>query len=609
MSSLHMTTEPAYRPGRIEDYALIGDLETAALVSNRGSIDWLCLPRFDSPAAFAALLGDETNGRWLIAPSDETYTTTRKYRDDTLILETRMRTAEGEVTLLDFMPLKQPSQCSSVIRIVRGERGRVRMHTDLTLRFDYGWTIPWVQRTPTGIMALAGPNAVSLVTPVELTGQNFHTTGDFSVGEGELVPFVLSYHQALEQPETVHDPLLQAESTADWWRSWARHCIGQGPYREAIIRSLITLKALTHQPSGGIIAAPTTSLPEEIGGERNWDYRFCWLRDATFTLYALLVSGLTEEALHWRDWLLRVAAGKPEQLQAIYGPTGERLLPEFSLEWLPGYEGSQPVRVGNKASRQLQLDIYGEVLDVFHVTRRSGLKETPRSWALQQTIVDFLESDWRTPDNGIWEVRGKRRHFTHSKVLAWVGVDRAVKAVERHGLEGPVDRWRALRQRIHDDVCKRGYDPDLGSFTQFYGSSTVDASLLMIPMVGFLPAHDPRVTGTIKAVEKDLVHDAYVYRYRPRVDVEGVAGGEGAFLPCSFWLADNYLMSGRRTEAVKLFERMLDSCNDVGLISEEYDPTAKRMLGNFPQAFTHVSLVNTAQNLINHSAPEHRAMG
>ena len=390
-----MTAEPTYRPARIEDYAMIGDLETAALVSNRGSIDWLCLPRFDSPAAFAALLGNENTGRWVIAPQGD-FTTTRQYRDDTLILETRMRTAEGEVTLIDFMPVKEPSQCSSVVRIVRGERGRVRMHTDITLRFDYGLTVPWVQRTPAGILALAGPNAASLVTPVELTGEDFHTTGEFSVGEGELVPFVLSYHAALEQPEMVHNPFLLCEATADWWRAWARRCLAQGPYREAIVRSLITLKALTHLPSGGIIAAPTTSLPEEIGGERNWDYRFCWLRDATFTLYALLISGLTQEALHWRDWLLRVAAGKPEQLQTLYGPTGERLLPEFPLEWLPGYEGSQPVRVGNKASKQLQIDIYGEVMDVFHVTRRSGIKETEQSWALQQTIVDFLESGWRS---------------------------------------------------------------------------------------------------------------------------------------------------------------------------------------------------------------------
>jgi GH15 family glucan-1,4-alpha-glucosidase len=452
-----MTADSLYRPGPIEAYALIGDLETAALVSDRGSIDWLCLPRFDSPACLAALLGDENNGRWVVAPQGE-FSTTRQYRDDTLVLETRFHTIEGDVTLIDFMPLKEPSQCSSIVRMVRGERGTVHMHTDLTLRFDYGLTVPWVERTLAGIRALSGPNAASVITPLELTGCNFHTTGEFVVREGDLVPFVLSYHKSLEQPETVRDPQLLCEATADWWRRWSRQCLCQGPYRDAVLRSLITLKALTHLPTGGIIAAPTSSLPEEIGGERNWDYRYCWLRDATFTLYALLISGLTEEALHWRDWLLRVAAGKPEQLQALYGPTGERLLPEFSLEWLPGYENSLPVRTGNKASKQVQIDIYGEVMDVFHVTRRSGIKETAQSWALQQAIGDFLESGWRKPDNGIWEVRGRRRPFTHSRVMAWVGIDRAIKAVERHGLEGPVDRWRALRQRIHEDVLTRGFD-------------------------------------------------------------------------------------------------------------------------------------------------------
>jgi GH15 family glucan-1,4-alpha-glucosidase len=604
-----MTETAVYKPARIEDYALIGDLETAALVSNRGSIDWLCLPRFDSAACFAALLGDENNGRWVIQPQDPDFKTTRQYRDETLVLETRCETSTGAVTLIDFMPLKDPSQCSSVIRLVRGDRGSVAMHTDITMRFDYGNTVPWVQKTPTGIVALSGPNAASVVTPVDLTGHHFHTTGDFTVRRGEVVPFVLSYHNSLEQPEMVHDAEDLCEGTTNWWRRWARKCLGHGPYREAIVRSVITLKALSHQPSGGIIAAPTTSLPEEIGGERNWDYRFCWLRDATFTLYALLTAGLTEEALQWRDWLLRVAAGKPDQLQTLYGPTGDRLLPEFDLEWLPGYEGSRPVRVGNKASKQLQIDIYGEVMDVFHVSRRSGIKETKQSWALQQALVDFLESGWRKADSGIWEVRGRRRHFTHSKVLAWVGVDRAVKGVERHGLDGPVDKWKALRQRIRDDILKRSYDEKLGAFTQYYGSGTVDAALLLIPMVGFLPANDPRVLGTIARIEQDLLDHGLVYRYSPRVDVEGVSGGDGAFLPCSFWLADNYVMSGRKDDAKKLYEQLLDLRNDVGLLSEEYDPLAKRMLGNFPQAFTHVSLINTAQNLIDHSPVEHRASG
>jgi GH15 family glucan-1,4-alpha-glucosidase len=385
--------------------------------------------------------------------------------------------------------------------------------------------------------------------------------------------------------------------------------MSQGAYRDAVVRSVVTLKALTHRPSGGILASATTSLPEEIGGERNWDYRFCWLRDATFTLYALLSSGLTDEAMHWRDWLLRVAAGKPEQLQTLYGPTGERLLPEFNIEWLSGYEGSRPVRVGNLASMQLQLDIYGEIMDVFHVSRRSGIKETPQGWALQQALVDFLESGWRKPDSGIWEVRGRPRHFTHSKVMAWVGVDRAVKAIERHGLDGPQEKWKALRDRIHADVLQHGYDEEIGSFTQYYGSKEVDAALLLIPMVGFLPAHDPRVLGTISRIEKTLLHEGLVYRYRAMEEVEGVGGSEGVFLPCSFWLADNYVMTGRRDEAVKLYEHLLSLRNDLGLLSEEYDPTAKRMLGNFPQAFTHVSLVNTAHNLVNHSPAEHRASG
>jgi GH15 family glucan-1,4-alpha-glucosidase len=603
-----MLSDVSYRPGRIEDYALIGDLETAALVSNQGSMDWLCLPRFDSGACFAALLGNEDNGRWVIQPADE-FRTVRRYRDDTLVLETRFETSTGACTLIDFMPLKDPSQCSSVVRLVRGDRGSVTMHTDLTFRFDYGWTVPWVQKTPTGILALSGPHAVSIVTPIDLTGHNFHTVGDFTVRYGDVVPFVLSYHKSLEQPEVVHNPEKALDDTSDWWRRWSRRCAFQGPYRDATVRSLITLKALSHEPSGGIIAAPTTSLPEEIGGERNWDYRFCWLRDATFTLYALLLSGLTEEAMRWRDWLLRVAAGKPEQLQTLYGPEGERLLPEYNVDWLSGYESSLPVRVGNKASKQLQLDIYGEVMDVFHVSRRCGIKETKQGWALQQALVDFLESGWRRADSGIWEVRGRRRHFTHSKVMAWVGVDRAVKAIERHGLDGPQERWEKLRDKIKKDILEHGFDPRLNSFTQYYGSGTVDASLLLIPMVGFLPAHDPRVQGTIAAIEKRLLHDGLVYRYRPKEEVEGVSGGDGAFLPCSFWLADNYLMSGRKQEATELYDRLLDLRNDVGLISEEYDPRAGRMLGNFPQAFTHVSLVNTAHNLVNHSPAEHRAAG
>lgn len=603
-----MTSSKRYTHGRIEDYALIGDLETAALVSNRGSIDWLCLPRFDSPACFAALVGDEENGRWVIAPVGD-FSTTRRYIGNTLVLETRFRTADGEATLTDFMPLKDRGDCSTLVRIVRGESGSVAMRTDMTLRFDYGRTVPWVQRTDAGFLALSGPNAVSVVAPVQMRGHDFHTSGDFTVRAGDVVPFLFSYHDSLEQPENVGEPQKLLDETLRWWEEWSSHCIAQGQYRDTVIRSLITLKALTHQPSGGIIAAPTTSLPEEIGGVRNWDYRYCWLRDATFTLYALLISGLTEEACQWRDWLLRVAAGRPDQLQTMYGPSGERLLPEYSLEWLSGYEGSKPVRVGNKAAKQLQVDIYGEVLDVFHVTRRSGLRETEQSWQLQLSIVDFLESGWRKPDSGIWEVRGKRRHFTHSKVLAWAGIDRAIKAVERFGHTGPIERWKKLRQRIHDDVCANGYDPNFGAFTQTYSSGTVDAALLMIPMVGFLPASDPRMLGTVRQIENTLLDRGFVHRYETRLDVEGITGSEGAFLPCSFWLADNYVMQGQRQKARALFERMLDITNDVGLISEEYDPNAGRMLGNFPQAFTHVSLVNTAHNLNDVSPAEHRAMG
>jgi GH15 family glucan-1,4-alpha-glucosidase len=593
---------------RLEDYALIGDLETAALVSREGSIDWFCAPRFDSPACFAALLGDEENGFWRISPVSYRRST-RNYREDSLVLETHLESDDGAVTLVDCMPVRIEDGMVRIVRLVRGVRGRVQVRMELAVRFDYGFSVPWVRRTPYGLKMLSGANSLQLETPVKLEGREFRTHADFTVGPGEVVPFVLTYQDSLSPEATADGAEKLCEDTDAWWRDWAAGCECEGPWRDAVTRSLITLKALTHLPSGGIIAAPTTSLPEWIGGERNWDYRFCWLRDATFTLYALITSGLVKEAEQWRDWLLRVAAGKPSQLQTIYGPTGERLLPEFEVAWLKGYEGSSPVRIGNLASRQLQLDVYGEIMDVFHVTRRAGIGETSDSWALQTALMDFLESGWRKIDNGIWEVRGRRRHFTHSKVMSWVALDRAVKAIEDFGQEGPLDRWRGIRQVVHDDICKRAWDSERNTFVQFYGAKKLDASLLMMPLVGFLPPSDPRVRGTVQAIERDLVADGFVRRYRPDPTVEGLPPDpEGSFLPCTFWLADNYAISGRVGEAKLLFERLLSIRNDVGLLSEEYDPIAQRLLGNFPQAFSHVSLVNTAHNLQKGLAPSSPAM-
>jgi GH15 family glucan-1,4-alpha-glucosidase len=582
---------------RLEDYALIGDLETAALVSRDGSIDWLCVPRFDSQACFAALLGTKENGYWSLAPSLYRRTT-RKYRENTLVLETRFEADDGVVTVIDCMPIRAGSRFPHLLRLVRGESGHVHMHMELAIRFDYGMTVPWVKKRHFGITALSGAHALQLQTPVPLEGRDFRHYADFDVGPGEVVPFVLAYHSSIEPEHTLEDAEKWTQETTEWWLDWTSKCSCDGEFSEAITRSLITLKALTHQQSGGIVAAPTTSLPETIGGQRNWDYRFCWLRDATFTLYALISSGLYKEAEAWRDWLLRVAAGKPSQLQTIYGPTGERMLPESVLDWLDGYEGSKPVRMGNLAHRQLQLDVYGEIMDVFHVARTAGIKDTSDSWALQRALMDFLESGWRRLDNGIWEVRGKRRHFTHSKVLSWVALDRAVKGCELFGLEGPIDHWRHLRDHIHADVLANAFDPDRNAFVQYYGASKLDASLLMIPLVGFLPPEDPRVAGTLKAIEQELLVDGFVQRYIPDPRVEGLPPeSEGTFLPCTFWLADNYALAGRQDDACALFGRLLDIRNDVGLLSEEYDPRSKRLLGNFPQAFTHVSLINTAHNL------------
>jgi len=580
---------------RIEDYAVIADRQSIALVAKDGSLDWLCLPRFDSDACFAALLGTPDNGRWKIAPEGEVRAVRRRYRPGTLILETEFETPDGAVTLIDLMPIF--GQGTDVVRIVAGQRGRVPMRMELLLRFGYGAIVPWVRAIEGGIEAVAGPDALRLITPVMTHGEGLSTVAQFSVGAGERVPFVLTW-----SPSHLPDPgYVAAEqaltATEANWRAWSDQCTVTGPYREIVQRSLITLKGLTYQPTGGIVAAATTSLPERIGGMRNWDYRICWLRDATFTLYSLMNAGYFDEARDWTLWLLRAVAGDPSQLQILYGIAGERRLPEVELDWLPGYEGSRPVRVGNAAALQLQLDVYGEVMDALHLARRVGLAPTEAGWALQRTLMGYLEKIWQEPDEGIWEVRGPRRHFTHSKVMAWVAFDRAVKGIEQFGLDGPLERWRAIRDRIHESVCREGFDAGVGAFVQSYGSKEVDASLLMLPLVGFLPATDARVLGTVRAIESSLLRDGFVARYATHPAVDGLPPGEGVFLACSFWLADNYALQGRTAEATEMFERLSGLANDVGLLSEEYDPVTRRLLGNFPQAFTHVSLINTALNL------------
>ena len=579
-------------PSRIEDYGIIADLRSLALVAKDGSIDWLCLPRFDSDALFAALLGTPDNGRWLLAPAGGVKQVRRRYREETLILETEFETEEGSATVVDLMPIY--GEGTDVVRIVLGNRGRVPMRMELVIRFGYGAIVPWVRRIDGGIQAVAGPDCLRLDTPVETHGEDLKTVADFTVGEGERVPFVLTWWPShLPAPAAV-EPEPALRETEAGWRKWCKSCALTGPYREIVQRSLMTLKALTYEPTGGIAAAATTSLPEKIGGERNWDYRYCWLRDAAFTLNALLSAGYQDEARAWRDWLLGAVAGSPPQIQIMYGLRGERRLPELELEWLPGYEGSRPVRIGNAASLQLQLDVFGEVMDALHLSRRVGLAAHEAGWALQRALMDHLETIWEQPDEGIWEVRGPRRHFTHSKVMAWVAFDRAVKGVEQFGLEGPVDRWRAARQRVHDSVCRQGYDPELSSFVQSYGSKELDASLLALPLFGFIPADDPRMVGTVRAIERELLRDGFVARYRTQSGVDGLPPGEGVFLPCSFWLADNYLLQGRVEEARSLFERLCRLTNDLGLLSEEYEPVGRRFLGNFPQAFSHVSLINTA---------------
>ena len=582
----------------IEAYGLIGDLQTAALVSRHGCIDWLCLPRFDSGAVFAALLGDAENGRWSLQPEGEFRASGRRYRGDTLILETELETSSGVVRLVDFMPPRETKP--DLVRIVEGVSGKVDMRMELALRFDYGSIVPWVRNLDGTLVAIAGPDGVALHTPVELEGRDLRTYAYFTVGEGDRVPFVLTWFPSNEDLPDQVDPDAALEDTVSFWEDWASRCVHTGRWDEALRRSLLTLKALTFAPTGGIVAAPTTSLPEWLGGVRNWDYRYCWLRDATLTLLAFVRAGYVEEAGAWRDWLLRAIAGSPDDLQIMYGVAGERRLAEFELPWLGGYEGSRPVRVGNGAADQLQLDVYGEVVDALYQARKQGLGASDDAWKLARHTFDWLESGWRQEDEGIWEVRGPRRHFTHSKVMAWVAFDRAVKSVERLDRDGPVERWKAERKAIKDEVLREGYNAELGSFVQYFGSDRLDASCLLIPLVGFLRADDPRVVGTVEAIQRDLTRDGFVERYRAddgNVDVDGLPPGEGVFLPCSFWLVAVLAKQGRRDEAVQLYERLLGLRNDLGLISEEYDPERKRLVGNFPQAFTHIGIVETAFTL------------
>jgi GH15 family glucan-1,4-alpha-glucosidase len=580
----------------IEDYAIIADTQTAALVGRNGSIDWLCVPRFDSGAIFAALLGTEENGHWTIAPAGEIRSVRRRYRSETLVLETEFETDEGVVRLVDFMPPR--GEAPDVIRIVEGVRGRVPMTMRLRLRFDYGHVVPWVYREQGDLVAVAGPDAVWLRTPVETHGENLATRADFTVAVGDRTPFVLTWRAShLPPPEPV-DPVEELGATEGYWRGWVSACTYEGEWRDAVVRSLLTLKALTYAPTGGIVAAATTSLPEKLGGVRNWDYRFCWLRDATITLQSLLYSGFQSEAKAWRKWLLRAIAGDPAELQIMYGVAGERRLDEYRAEWLTGYDGN-PVRIGNAAAEQFQLDVYGEVMDALHQGRRAGLKADDPAWGLQAKLMDFVRQHWTEPDEGIWEVRGGPKQFVHSKLMAWVAADRAVKAVEEFDLDGPVAEWSELRDAIRADILEKGYDRKRRTFTQFYGSEELDAALLMVPLVGFLPPDDERVAGTVAAIEEHLLKDGFVQRYtqHPDTDVDGLPPGEGAFLACTFWLADNYALMGRHEDAREVFERLLALRNDVGLLSEEYDTEAGRLVGNFPQAFSHVPLIDTARTL------------
>jgi GH15 family glucan-1,4-alpha-glucosidase len=592
---------------QIEDYALIGDCETAALVGRDGSIDWLCWPRFDSTACFAAILGGPEQGRWLIAPTDATARITRRYLDGSLVLVTTFETASGAVELVDFMPPRDG--LADLVRLVRGLRGQVAMRTEFILRFDYGSVVPWIERLEDGALcAIAGPEMAVLRTVVPLRGEEFATVGEFTVGAGEVVPFVLSYGPSQLPPPRRIDPMNALNETEAFWRTWSDRCAPAGVWIEAVKRSLIVLKGLTYAPTGGMVAAPTTSIPEQAGGVRNWDYRYCWLRDATFTLLAFGSAGYGEEAQEWRNWLLRAVAGSPDQLQIMYGLGGERRLPEWEASWLSGFGGARPVRIGNAAAGQLQLDIYGEIADAMFQARRHGLAPVARWSAIGRAFLDHLETIWREPDEGIWEVRGPRQHFTHSKVMAWVAFDRAARSVEEFGVDGPIERWRAVRDAIHADVCRNGFDRELGTFVQAYGSKALDASLLLLPIVGFLPPDDPRIIGTLAAIERRLLVDGVIFRYDSGETEDGLPPGEAAFLACSFWFVDNLILQGRAEEARAMFERLLSLRNDVGLLAEEYDPRTRRQMGNFPQAFSHVALVNTAYNLTRYEGPaEERA--
>jgi GH15 family glucan-1,4-alpha-glucosidase len=591
---------------RIEDYAMIGDCRTAALVSRDGSIDWFCCPRFDSEACFAALLGTPEHGRWSIAPRAEAKIT-RRYRTDTLVLETQFETADGAVTLIDFMPIGLHR--ASIVRLVVGTRGTVAMSTELILRFGYGAVVPWVTRLEDGALrAIAGPDMVVVHTPVHLYGKDMTTVGEFSINKDDTIPFVLTYLPSHRPVEAPFDPTRALQDTETFWREWSAKTRPAGRWSDAVRRSLITLKGLTYAPTGGMVAAPTTSLPESLGGERNWDYRFCWLRDATLVLLGAMHAGYYEEAQAWRDWLIRAVAGSPDQLQIMYGIAGERRLTEWTAPWLPGYEKSSPVRIGNAAHSQLQLDVFGEIMDVQHQARRSGLSTNESGWDTQLKFLEHLEQIWNEPDEGIWEVRGEPRHFTHSKVMAWVAFDRSIKSAETFGLPGPIDDWRKLREEICDEVCAKGFDPELGIFVQSFGSKQLDASLLLLPTVGFLPISDPRIEATVAAIERRLLRGGFVMRYDTEATDDGLPPGEGAFLACSFWLVDVYVLQGRVADAEQLFRKLIGLRNDLGLLSEEYDPRVQRLVGNFPQAFSHMALVNSAYNLTRAEKPvEQRA--
>jgi GH15 family glucan-1,4-alpha-glucosidase len=600
----------------IEDYAVIGDTHTAALIGKDGSLDWLCVPRFDSPACFSKLLGGDEHGFWRIAPAARAASngatlspdgvplaSRRAYRGDSLVLETEWATPTGTVRLIDLMPVRE--RYPEVVRLVVGVSGSVEMRMDLVVRFGYGKILPWVRHADGLLRAIAGPDALMLWSSVPTRGEEMTTVAEFTVHAGQSVPFLLAWCPSFEEPPRPVDARFALDDTTAWWHEWAAMgTIECEQYSEAVTRSLITLKALTYAPTGGIVAAVTTSLPEALGGERNWDYRYCWLRDATLTLNALMVAGYHDEAAAWRDWLLRAVAGDPSELQIMYGVAGERSLVESELDWLPGYEGSRPVRIGNAASGQYQLDVYGEVMGALHESRRVGLEPIGPAWDLQRVLLDFVETGWKEPDDGIWEVRGPRRHFTHSKVMAWLAVDAMIKDVEQFKLDGPVDRWKSLREEIHAEVCAKGFDAERGTFTQYYGSKELDASVLMVPLVGFLPPDDPRVRSTAETIERELTHDGFVLRYDSTnsTHVDGLSGREGAFLACSFWLADNLQLIGRHDDAALLFERLVSLSNDVGLLAEEYDPVAKRLVGNFPQAFSHISLINSAVNLAGDAA-------